>query len=227
MILPVNDSVNKKPYKSFKSANNVKKGYIARRYHTSETVEFNTKIKAATGAIIGTIIQLLYFTRKNPGLKNIINMKYGLKEMVVTSITGISGGAAFGMIGEPHKKRERKRKEAVFQIMNCTLPLLGVAGFLKLSEKIKGLNNKPAKVIGTLAGVTAGMFGGAKLSNLINDPKDLEPDRKIELKDTIANVDDVFSALVLAKFPFVDKLHIEKLLPVIFAWCGYRAGQSN
>ena len=48
-------------------------------------------------------------------------MKYGLKEMVVTSITGISGGAAFGMIGEPHKKRERKRKEAVFQIMNCTL----------------------------------------------------------------------------------------------------------
>ena len=219
MILPVNDSVNKKPYKSFKSANNVKKGYIARRYHTSETVEFNTKIKAAT--------PLLYFTRKNPGLKNIINMKYGLKEMVVTSITGISGGAAFGMIGEPHKKRERKRKEAVFQIMNCTLPLLGVAGFLKLSEKIKGLNNKPAKVIGTLAGVTAGMFGGAKLSNLINDPKDLEPDRKIELKDTIANVDDVFSALVLAKFPFVDKLHIEKLLPVIFAWCGYRAGQSN
>ncbi len=227
MILPVNDSVNKKPYKSFKSANNVKKGYIARRYHTSETVEFNTKIKAATGAIIGTTIPLLYFTRKNPGLKNIINMKYGLKEMVVTSITGISGGAAFGMIGEPHKKRERKRKEAVFQIMNCTLPLLGVAGFLKLSEKIKGLNNKPAKVIGTLAGVTAGMFGGAKLSNLINDPKDLEPDRKIELKDTIANVDDVFSALVLAKFPFVDKLHIEKLLPVIFAWCGYRAGQSN
>lgn len=227
MILPINDSVNKKPYKSFKSANNVKKGYIARRYHTSETVEFNTKIKAATGAIIGTTIPLLYFTRKNPGLKNIINMKYGLKEMVVTSITGISGGAAFGMIGEPHKKRERKRKEAVFQIMNCTLPLLGVAGFLKLSEKIKGLNNKPAKVIGTLAGVTAGMFGGAKLSNLINDPKDLEPDRKIELKDTIANVDDVFSALVLAKFPFVDKLHIEKLLPVIFAWCGYRAGQSN
>lgn len=227
MIPAIDNNSNNNAYNSFKSANNVKKGYIARRYHTSESVEFKTKMKAATGAIIGTTLPLLYFTRKNPGLKNIIHMKYGLKEMLITSITGITGGATFGMIGETHKKRERKRKEAVFQIMNCTLPLIGVAGFLKLSDKVKGLNNKPAKVAGTIAGVGIGMWGGAKLSNLINDPKDIEPDRKIGIKDAIANIDDVFSALVLAKFPYIDKLHIEKLLPVIFAWCGYRAGQSN
>ncbi len=224
MITKVN---NNNTYSSFKNHSNVKQGYIARRYHTSESVDFKTKIKAATGGIVGTAVPLIYFTRKNPGIKNIIHMKYGLKEMLITSISGIMGGAAFGMIGETPKKQERKRKEAIFQIMNSTLPLLGVAGFLKLSERVKELDNRPAKIAGTALGVAFGMWGGAILSNKINDPKDLEPDRRIEIKDAIANIDDVFSALVLAKFPFIDKLHIEKALPIIFSWCGYRAGQSN
>lgn len=227
MIISVNNTQSKNTYASFKSSEQVKKAYVSRRYHNSELVDFKTKMKAATGGIIGTALPLVYFTRKNPGLKSVINMKYGLKEMLVTSISGIMGGAAFGMIGEPSKKQERKRKEAIFQIMNCTLPLLGVAGFLKLTDKFKELDNKPAKITGTILGVAFGMWGGARISNKINDPKDLEPDRKIEMKDAIANIDDVFSALVLAKFPFIDKLHIEKTLPLIFAWCGYRAGQSN
>ena len=46
-------------------------------------------------------------------------------------------------------------------------------------------------------------------------------------KDAIANIDDAFGALVIAKFPGIKHLHVEKVLPVIFAWCGYRAGESN
>ena len=59
------------------------------------------------------------------------------------------------------------------------------------------------------------------------DPKDLEPDRKITLKDSIANVDDLIGALVLAKVPIINKLKFERILPVIYSYCGYRAGESN
>ena len=40
-------------------------------------------------------------------------------------------------------------------------------------------------------------------------------------------MDDALGALVVAKIPVVDKLHLEKIMPAIFAWCGYRAGESN
>ena len=230
-INSTNSNYNKGAYQSFQNANNLKNGYIARRYHTSEDVDFKTKVKAASGGIIGTLLPIMYFTKKQtgktPNLKRMINMKYGLKEMCITSLSGILGGALFGMAGESEKKKIRKRKEAIFQTMNSMMPLLGVAGFLKLSDIIPELNNKPARVTGTALGLTIGMYTGAKLSNKINDPKDLEPDRRVNMQDAIANIDDILSGLVLVKFPLIDKLPVEKILPLIFAWCGYRAGQSN
>ncbi len=229
MIRPINS--DNTAYTAFKNHGDVKRGYIAHRYHTSENVDISTKLKATAGAVLGTAVPLLYFakkqTGKKPTLKSILHLHYGLKEMLVTGISAISSGALFGMIGEPRKKRDRKRKEAVFQIMNTCIPLLLVEGFLRLSNKVRVLNNRAAKLGGTIAGVTVGMIAGAHLSNKINDPRDLEPDRKLNVKDAIANVDDVVGALILAKFPFIEKLHAQKFLPVIYAWCGYRAGQSN
>ena len=43
----------------------------------------------------------------------------------------------------------------------------------------------------------------------------------------LANVDDAIGVLVLAKFPIADKLHIDKMLPIVYSYCGYRAGKSN
>jgi hypothetical protein len=43
----------------------------------------------------------------------------------------------------------------------------------------------------------------------------------------LANIDDLIGVLVLAKFPIAEKLHIDKFLPAIYAFCGYRAGKSN
>ena len=45
------------------------------------------------------------------------------------------------------------------------------------------------------------------------------------MKDALANVDDAFGAFSIAKIPMADK--VEKILPLIYVWCGYRAGQSN
>ena len=125
------------------------------------------------------------------------------------------------------KKTNRKQKinEGVFQFMNATVPTMLVGGAMELikdNEKYK--NSKSVKVAGIVTGLIAGM---PFISNIINDPKDKEPDRKLTLKDSIINMDDALGALVVAKIPVVDKLHLEKIMPAIFAWCGYRAGESN
>ena len=75
--------------------------------------------------------------------------------------------------------------------------------------------------------ILIGMHGAAALSNIICDPEDKYPDRKLNLLDSIANIDDLFGVLVLAKVPLVGKLHLDKLLPIIYTFCGYRAGKSN
>lgn len=71
------------------------------------------------------------------------------------------------------------------------------------------------------------MLLASKLANFINDPYDKVPDRKLTLKDSIANIDDSVGILVVSKVPLTDKLQIEKTLPAIYGLCGYRAGMSN
>ena len=46
-------------------------------------------------------------------------------------------------------------------------------------------------------------------------------------RDSIANIDDALGVLILAKVPIAEKLHVDKTLPAIYSWCGYRAGISN
>ena len=83
----------------------------------------------------------------------------------------------------------------------------------------------PVRIGAIFAALLAGMKGAAVLSNKINDPHDKVPDRKLTLLDSVANIDDAVGAFAVAKIPVVSKL--EKILPFIFVWCGYRAGQSN
>ena len=76
-------------------------------------------------------------------------------------------------------------------------------------------------------GLLAGMFGAAKLSNLICDPKDKVPDRKLTLKDSLANIDDAIGALAMTDIPALKKFPVAPILPPIYVLCGYRAGESN
>lgn len=95
---------------------------------------------------------------------------------------------------------------------------------LKLSESNTKYSNKPFKIFSIITGLTVGMFGAAQISNLIFDPTDKEPDRKLKFKDCIANIDDAIGLLILAKFPFVDRMRLERVLPFIYLYCGIRAG---
>lgn len=186
----------------------------------------NDKLKSALGATIGTVIPMALMMKKR-GIKNPFKLEYNLKEMLILSTTSIFGAVATGMIEEDKKTRINRINEGVFQFSNATVPTVMVWAGLKLCDSVKSLNNIPAKVVTTIATLLAGMKLAAVTANKICDPKDLKPDRKHNLKDTIANADDLFGALVIAKVPFVEKLKLDKLLPIIYAYCGYRAGKTN
>ena len=200
--------------------------FILRRNRMSRQATNIDKLQAATGALIGTAIPMLFMMKKQ-GIKNPLKLKYGLKEMLILSGCPIVGGVSIGMIGNDKDTNLAKSREGVFQFLNAAVPTWLAGATLKWCETTKGLNNAPAKLLSIAATILIGMHGAASLSNIICDPKDKYPDRKLSILDSLANIDDLVGVLVLAKFPIIDKLHLDKLLPAIYAFCGYRAGKSN
>ena len=193
---------------------------------TEREITPEDKIKAGVGAVLGTAIPIAIMmkTRK---VKNPLKLNYALSDMITLSATSIGGSVAVGMSGENKATKQNKLKEGVFQFFNASIPTWIAGGCLKLAESSKNFNNSFGKVGAMLGGLIVGMYGAASLSNVISDPYDKQPDRKLTLLDCIANLDDAIGVLVLAKFPCADKLHLDSLLPFIYAYCGYRAGKSN
>lgn len=203
--------------------------YDIRTYRNHRTVvsdksEAPLKIKVTAGSVVGTVLPMIYLAKKQNA--KLYNIKYGLKELLLVSTCAIAGGTAAGMLAEKEHAKQ-KLNEGVFQFMNAAVPALLCGGLLGFSKKFKSLDNNIFKIGSTAVGLLAGMHIAAALSNKINDPLDKVPDRKLTIKDSIANIDDALGILVLTKVPIAEKLHFDKILPVIFSWCGYRAGMSN
>ena len=183
-------------------------------------------VKSVAGATAGTALPLMIMMKQRK-IKNPLKIEYGLQDMLILSGSSVAGGVAAGMIGENKKTKRSMLKEGVFQFLNASIPTWIIGGVLKLPETSHNFNNAPTKIFSVIGGLIVGMFGAAQVSNLIFDPKDKEPDRKLTFKDCIVNADDALGALVLAKFPLIEKLHLDKLLPVIYTYCGIRAGNAR
>lgn len=184
------------------------------------------KIKAFTGGLLGTSIALLAMMKKQ-NIKNPFKVNYNLSDMCMLSASSIAGSVSLSMIGNNFDTNKKKFKEGVFQFSNATIPTWLAGATLALCEASPKYNNAFAKSLSTIGAILVGMYGAAGLTNKIFDPKDVEPDRKLTLKDGIVNLDDIFGILVLAKIPFLKNIHIEKALPFIYTYCGYKAGKTN
>lgn len=203
------------------------KSVSKRRVRTySRDISKADKTKAFIGSTIGTAIPMLIMMKKQ-GVKNPLKLKYGMWEMIGVSAASIAGGVGAGMIAESKSVQKNRLKEGLFQFMNASIPTWIVGGVISLCENSEKYNNKKSKILSVIGGLLVGMYGAAALSNVITDPKDKYPDRKLTFKDALANVDDGLGALAIAKFPIIEKLNIGRFLPIIYAACGYRAGQSN
>lgn len=184
------------------------------------------KTKAFVGSVVGTALPILFMMKKQ-GVKNPLKLQYGMWDMINVSAGSIIGGVGAGLIAEDKNVQKNRLKEGLFQFMNASIPTWIVGGVISLCENSEKYNTKRNKILSVLGGLLVGMYGSAALANVITDPKDKYPDRKLTFKDALANIDDGIGALALAKIPIVEKLNIGRFLPVIYAACGYRAGQSN
>ena len=184
------------------------------------------KLKAGVGSIAGLALPMAYMMKKQK-IKNPLKLEYLTKDMVTLSGASFVGGEGIGSIGENKKTKINKIKEGIFQFFNASIPVILTAGGLKLCEKSKKLNNTPSKLLATLIGISGGVVMAYKLSNLVCNPQNKEPERKFNLKDSIVNIDDLFGALALAKIPVVKNIKVERALPFVYSLCGYKAGESN
>lgn len=224
MINGINHTINYTTLNSFSSNPKNKNGYLSYRHHKTRESKRKETIRALSGAIVGTAVPLLFFSKKQNF--NPLKIKYGLKELIGVSAGSIIGSVTAGMIGADKFEKKQKVNEGIFQFSNAAIPPTLVAGLDQLTKKVKPLDNKFGKTGSIVVGLLGGMYSAAKLSNFICDPKDKVPDRKLTMKDSIANVDDALGALAITDIPVLNKI-ISAILPFIYVFCGYRAGASN
>lgn len=183
------------------------------------------KLSIGIGTLAGTAIPMMQFCKKQK--VPIWKLKYSEKEMILLSTGSISGGVAGGLLSDRKVEAKYKIHEGVFQFFNAIIPTLLIKPILKICENIKALNNMKAKAAALLCGIFGGMFAGAKISNKINGTTSPNNRRKVKFIDTIANIDVISGALIMAKFPFVGKLGVEKFLPLFYMWTGYESGKMR
>lgn len=194
---------------------------------------------ALIGAFVGVMIPAFLLGRHhNPHMAidsiqnffKVLNFHYGVKEIIATGVGGAIGGLLGGLADKNEKNKLNKIQEANYQVMNISFPALMVGGAVDLCEKSKSLNNPYAKIAASAVAMVAGAFSAVKLANKVDnkifDKYNIEPDRKFKAKDFVVHVDDIIGSLILAKVPFANKLHPEKLLPAIFTWSGFHVGES-
>lgn len=210
---------------------NISYGYI--NLEKSKDSEYGLskkdKILAGVGSSLGVAVPVLAFM-KHQKVNNMFKLEYNAYKMIGMAAAANIGGILLSSIGESKKDQKKKWKEGAFQMSLTTLPLLLVDGSIKLVEKCKSakINNNFVKIIASAFGVAIGSNTAIAISNkLRNDKEAKKPKRELKLIDMIANIDDVVAIMVLAKIPFAKKIKIERALPFIYAFCGYRSGTGD
>lgn len=222
MLAPINN-YPEKTFSTFGFKHSANNNFFAIPKRKPLTVKEHSGITA--GTLLGTALPLLLFSKMQK--KSLLNLKYSEKEMIMLSTGSITGGILGGILSDKDTNPKYKIREGVFQFFNAVVPTLLIKPVLKLCENVKPLNNNKVKAGMLIGGIFGGMYAGAGISNRINGTNNTKEKRKVKFVDTIANIDVISGALVMAKFPMIEKLGIAKLLPLFYMWTGYEAGRSR
>lgn len=223
--------------------NNTFSGFKPYAYYKSATLKSENKnikkqqIKSVLGAAAGVGAALViskgaykhdFFKEVDDSIINNSKDKLINTAKEVASMLTMAGLSNVGAIVANYKSltpEEKKTKwhEAGFQIMNTSIPMLLVTGVNILCDRVKVLNNKSAKIISSLVAMATGAIIATKITNA--NKKETEEKRKYTIKDSVANFDDIVATIVVG-FPQYKKLNTvaKYLLPLIYTYCGARAG---
>ena len=232
-ITPINVNLEQNIPKGYKK--DIPYGYIDLR-ESKEIKQYvpeatkKDKILALTGSAIG-VSSVVAGLMRHQKVKNPLKLQIKkVWQMLTMAAAGNIGGILLSSVGEHDADVKKKWKEGAFQMLLTASPMLLVDGSVKMLEKSssKILNNNAVKLGVSALGVYIGSHLALAVSNkLRNERESKKPKRELKPVDMIANLDDVVAMMVLAKIPFADKIKIERLLPFIYTFCGYRSGTGD
>ncbi len=155
------------------------------------------------------------------------NIDYGIKDMLLVGTTSALGGLLGGFAFDKEGDKKKKITEGVFKVSNIAIPTAMTAGLIKGFEKMK-LKNRVTELVSVAAGVGLGMLTSSKVTNKINKKIDKNfEEKKLKPKDFLVHIDDIVGAFFITKAPFMNALHMDKLLTAIYAWGGYETGRAE
>ena len=203
--------------------------------HSHEKSPYSTKEKAiiAGTAVLGVggSLALLaksagYSLKPQKMFKNFKNsyfskVDFEAKEIISMGVGTCLGGLAGGYIIDKNKhNRKAKRREAIMQIGNISIPILTVHYMHKLGIKFGKAGEAISSIAGIFTGVYLANFLMNKLSNVIFDNRD---ERGVKATDFSAHVDDM---LVAATYVSKDDIvHIlGRIIPFALLIPGFEVG---
>ena len=234
-ITPINNTAGI----NCKYKQNVSFGHEAGFWHSDYSTKDKLVVAGTTAlGVTGSLLALAkcqgYSVKPKEFLKFLKTTPIKLKEVLSMGIGTCLGGLAGGyIIDKAPENRKAKRREAIMQIGNISIPIATVATADFICDKM-GVNKATTKgkVISSLAclgGVFAGIyianFAMNKLSNLIF--KDKSEERGIKATDFFPHVDDLLASAqyIAPESKFI--LGISRIVPLALMVPGNEIGNKK
>ena len=189
--------------------------------------------------VVGSIALLAAFAKKPNGGKYSFNpkkmftnikdsylaqVKFHDKEVISIGAGSCLGGLAGGYIIDKNKEnRKAKRREALMQIGNVSIPILTVEGAAKLSKNM----GKVAKTCFAGCGLIIGVYMANFLMNILSNALFKNTNgRDVKATDFSAHLDDM---VVAANYISDAKIvhYIARLIPLALMFAGNEVGNKT
>lgn len=165
----------------------------------------------------------MLLSKKMPKVKN--KTLNEVAQMLLMAGSANLCGVLAGSVNKTSEQKQKKWREAGFQVMNIAIPMLMVTAALELCRKSKVLDKTIPKIIGSIIGMTSGATIATGITNLTKE-KD-EPYRKYTIKDSVSNFDDIVATIKLGFDKILKYIPVDKILPFIYIYSGARAGSKE
>lgn len=202
---------------------------------SSYSVAQKAVITTTTAIGIATSLALLsksagYSLKPSKMFKNIknsflANVDFEAKEVISIGAGSCLGGLIGGyLIDKNPQNRQSKKREAIMQMGNISIPIISVTAFSKLGSKLNKTAEGIAAILGLLAGVHFANFVMNKVSNAIFNNKTEE--RGVKATDFSAHVDDMLvAANCISKNKYVHRL--ARIVPAALIIPGFEVGTKE
>ncbi len=194
-------------------------------------------VTAALGAVGGALASVGVIGKLTKGKLTFDVFEQGslAKDMgavIAVSTSSILGGLFGGLLeAKSDEDRKVKVKESLFDISTVVFPSTIATSMLAVANKMK-IKSPLVQVAATVCGIGLGMPLAQKASGVIDkfihkdDPDAKVKERKLRPQDYFVHVDDILALAIISKVPFARQLHADKILPLIYAWCGFESGSA-